>query len=110
MKNIIKRTSIGIVIGIILVSLMNEQHAITSIESILVLLWCIGTMNSLKYHLSLFGKLLNPGLKLSVISYLSFGSGFLGFIPITVFVVYVFTLGWIYGLCSALVGTVKSIL
>ena len=110
MKDIIRRTIIGVMIGIILVLLIADQHSITSTESIIILMWCVGTANAFRYHISLLARLLNPGLKLSIISYLSFGSGILGFIPIAAFLIYIITLGWIYGLGFAIVGIVKSII
>lgn len=88
---------IGICIMIItqFIGSYTENRELTAL---LVLLWSMGTVFGFLHHLKVIVRMLDPSLKLSVISFLSFRSGFLGAFPLIIYIIYALAIGWIYGL------------
>jgi len=64
---------------------------------IFLCIWFMGYTYSFDYHLRNMNRLLNPALKLSIISWLSFDNGFLGMAVLIIYFIYTILLGWIYG-------------
>ena len=98
MRNVIKGfVGIGMWIMII-VQFTGRGIENRELISLLLLFWSLGTVFGFFYHMSAIVRILDPILKLSAISFLSFRSGFLGVFPLIIYILYVLALGWIYGL------------
>lgn len=66
--------------------------------SLIILLWSIGTVFGFSHHIRMILRMLDPSLKLSVISFLTFRNGFMGSFPVIAYLVYAISLGWIQGI------------
>ena len=83
MMRIVLKGFVGIGIWIMIIA----QFAGRSIEnqgliSLLLLFWSLGTVFGFLYHIRAIVRILDPSLKISAISFLSFRSGFLGIFPL----------------------------
>lgn len=76
---------------------------------VLMLLWGIGTVQAFPSLIRGLKGLLTSALQLSVISWLSFGTGFLGFLLLLVAVFFCLFIGWVYGLYLFIID-LKSVL
>ena len=99
MMRIVLKGFVGIGIWIMIIA----QFAGRSIEnqgliSLLLLFWSLGTVFGFLYHIRAIVRILDPSLKISAISFLSFRSGFLGIFPLIIYILYALALGWIHGL------------
>ena len=97
------RTIIKAFVGVglwimVMVQYSNQRIENRELVSLLILLWSLGTVYGFLHHMKVIVRLLDPSLKLSVISFLSFRSGFLGSLPLLFYIVYALTLGWIHGI------------
>lgn len=102
MKRAILRSVLGGGVGLLIVSLIsnlmkNTVDGPSSLLYILIFAWSIGISNSFGFYLKRIDRLLNPALKLSLISWLTTRSGFLGFFVVLVYILYIITVGWLYG-------------
>ena len=99
MIRIIAKMLVGIGIWIMMI-VQFEIRSVVNWEMIyvLVLLWSLGTVFGFLYHIRVIVRMLDPSLKLSVISFLSFRSGLLGSLPLFIYIMYALVLGWIHGL------------
>lgn len=97
-SRIMKKTAIGVLLGTLIHVTLGGSYAISPDDVILIYLWSLGSTFSFKHHIDIVLKMLEPGLKLSVISFLTFRNGFMGSVPILVYVTYCLLLGWIHGL------------
>lgn len=99
MMRTITKALVGIGMWImIIVQFSGQRIENRELISLLVLLWSLGTVFGFLHHMRVILRMLDPSLKLSVISFLSFRSGFLGSFPLIIYIVYALTLGWIHGL------------
>lgn len=98
MVSILKKTVTGIAIGAILTAIIGGSKSLTPGSVVLTHLWGLGSAYAFKYHLTTLLKMLNPGIKLSIISFLTFRNGFMGSVPILVYVTYCVLFGWMYGI------------
>ena len=64
----------------------------------LTIFWGLGMSFAFKTHLRWLGSALRSATQLSVISFLSFGTGLLGFLLLIVVLIFNITLGWLYGI------------
>ena len=94
----VKKTVIGLILGFLLTAIICNSQAMAAEIVVISYLWGIGTSFSFRHHLENLQKMINPGLKLSVISFLSFRNGFMGSFPILIYIAYCLLLGWIHGL------------
>ncbi len=76
---------------------------------ILMLLWGIGIVQAFPSQIRMMKGLLTSALQLSVISWLSFGTGILGFLLLLIVVIFNLTIGWVYGIYLFIVD-LKSVL
>jgi len=102
MKRVIFRVAIGTIFGIALLQMVSVaigmQGSSISFTAVLCLVsWSIGIVYSSRHYLRKLNSLLNPALKISIISWLSIKTGSLGMLMIIIYVMYILTLGWIYG-------------
>lgn len=103
MKKSIFLTVVGLILGIIFArSLASSMwsagyYRIDPSLYVVIPVWCIGIANSFSHYTRKIGQLLNPALKLSMISWLSTKSGFLGLFVLLFYLTYILILGWIYG-------------
>ena len=110
MKRIIIRILIGLAVGAVLTAIAGNGQTM-QVESMVVLsLWGIGSVYAFDFHVSILLRMLNPGLKLSVISFLTFRNGFMGSVPILIYIIYCLMLGWLYGLVRLIVDVAKTLL
>ena len=108
MKRIL-RVLIGFTVGIILATIIGNMHTL-SIESKLVfIIWGVGFVYAYDHHLNTLLRLLDPGLKLSIISFLTFKSGFMGTLPILLYIAYSLAFGWVYGLIVLMIDIIRII-
>ena len=98
MGSTLKKTIIGISVGAMISVIIGSCEALALESIVLTCLWGLGSAFAFKHHITTLLKMLNPGLKLSVISFLTFRNGFMGSIPILVYVMYCLLLGWVHGL------------
>ena len=99
MVRTIAKVFVGIGICIMIMTQFIGHYTENSeLAALIVLLWSMGTVFGFSHHLKVIVRMLDPSLKLSVISFLSFRSGFLGSLPLFIYIIYALTLGWIYGL------------
>ena len=98
MKDTITKIVIGIAIGTIISFLLGGSHSLTPEIAAFAYLWGVGSSFAFKHHINKLLKMLNPGLKLSVISFLTFRNGFLGSFPVIAYLVYAISLGWVQGI------------
>lgn len=95
----ITKVFVGIGVWIMIIVQFSDQRIENrELLSLLVLLWSLGTVFGFLHHLRVIVRMLDPSLKLSVISFLSFRSGLLGSFPLIIYIVYAMALGWIHGL------------
>lgn len=102
MKRVIFRVAIGVMFGIAILQMVpvaiGTQYSSISFTAVLCLIsWSIGIVYSSGYYLRKLNSLLNPALKISIISWLSIKTGSLGMLMIIIYVMYILTLGWLYG-------------
>lgn len=99
MMRTISKALIGVGLGIMInMQLSGQRIENRELISLLILLWSLGMVFGFVHHISVIVRMLNPSLKLSVISFLSFKSGFLGLFPLVIYIIYALVLGWIHGL------------
>lgn len=99
MSKIIIKVILGVVLGILFISFMSQQQsAVDTFQGILLVLWGIGIVYGFRHYLSWMGKTLNSSMQLSVISWMSFGSGLLGFILLVLVLTFILVFGWMYGI------------
>lgn len=110
MASVIVRTLVGILLGVFLTPIAREVFALPPEGVYLVFLWCVGTSGGFPTHIRTLYRLIDPSLSVSVISFLTFGSGLLGFMIIVLYVAYCLAFGWIYGLGRLLADIVWLIL
>ena len=110
MKRIILRVIIGFILGGIIYAVAGNGHTLPAEVVLASLLWGIGFVYAFEFHVNTLMRMLNPGIKLSVISFLTFRNGFMGSIPILIFIAYCFMLGWIYGLVKLVIDITKCLL
>lgn len=63
-----------------------------------MMVWCLGMSFAIRSHLAWLSHIMHSAMQLSIISFLSFGTGFLGFLLLFLVVVFNLSLGWIYGI------------
>ena len=97
MLKIILRSILGAVLGFALYSWSLESTSSDIGLLFLLLAWGIGMGNSAILCLRLLGNALNWATNLSIISFLSFGTGVLGFVLLIIVLGFVLTIGWIGG-------------
>lgn len=98
MRTVIKGL-IGVAIWVVLASQLKATvNGNRELLSLFALPWSLGTVYGFTHHMRVFLRILDPSLKLSVISFLSFRSGFLGSIPLILYMVYIPFFGWIHGI------------
>lgn len=98
MRTLVKAI-IGLGIWFIIVSQYDGNvDASQEAVSLIILFWSIGTVFGFPYHIRMILRMLDPSLKLSVISFLTFRNGFMGSFPVIAYLVYAFSLGWIQGI------------
>lgn len=101
MLSTIRKLVLGIIIGCVVTMLLTSEADLSVgmqfQTSLFIISWMIGLVYSARNYLGKLNKLLNPSLKLSVISFLSFGSGFWGAMLLIGYVLYIITFGWLYG-------------
>ena len=90
------------IISILSSTFITTAAASLSIDTAILLwtflsTWFMGYTYSFDYHLRNMNRLLNPALKLSIISWFSFNNGFLGMAVLIIYFTYTILLGWIYG-------------
>lgn len=95
MALIIVKVVIGIIVGIAAFPFAQEAMYINSV--ILCILWGVGIIYSLGSYLSWMRSALTASFQLSVMSWMTFGTGLLGFIALTFMLAFVIVIGWIYG-------------
>lgn len=99
MIRIIAKIFVGIGIWIMIIVQFARQNMVNrELIYALSLLWSLGTVFGFLYHIRVIVRMLDPSLKLSVISFLSFRSGVLGSLPLFIYIIYALVLGWIHGL------------
>lgn len=98
MGSTLKKTIIGISIGTMLSAIIGSFEVLVPESIVFTCLWGLGSAFAFNHHISTLLKMLNPGLKLSVISFLTFRNGFMGSVPILVYVTYCILFGWVHGL------------
>ena len=96
----IKKIVIGLILGTFLLMIIEPTQRLTVGYVFMIYMWSIGSVYSFRHHVGNLLKMLNPSLKLSIISFFSFKNGFMGSIPILVYVLYWALFGWIYGVVS----------
>ena len=110
MKHKLIRIIIGLVVGAVLTAIAGNGQTIQRENMVALSLWGIGSIYAFDFHVTILLRMLNPGLKLSVISFLTFRNGFMGAVPILIYIIYCLMLGWIYGLVRLIVDVVKTFL
>lgn len=103
MRQLLKKSIIGLIMGSFLIALLSDNQVLPVGSILICYLWSLGSVFAFEHHVHTIERMLNPGLKLSVISFLSFGNGFMGSIPILVYVTYCLLLGWVYGILLMLI-------
>lgn len=94
--SIIIKGIVSLVLGICFGVFLAGRH----VHVLLILsgfIWVIGIVWAFPSHCRWVGKVLRPAMELSVVTYLSFGSGFLGFLLLVAVVVFNLVAGWTYG-------------
>lgn len=86
---------IWLVLALHLKDLVNGNRELLSL---LILIWSLGTVFGFLHHMRVILRMLDPSLKLSVISFLTFRSGILGSFPLILYLVYIPVLGWLHGI------------
>lgn len=102
MSRVITRVAIGVMLGITLLQIGTttigvQDHSMPIITALYLLAWSIGITYSSGYYLRKLNHLLDPALKISIISWLSIKTGSLGMLVIIIYVMYILIFGWLYG-------------
>lgn len=97
MGKVIFRSALGVIIGIMLYSMLSEGGYPLAESPLLTILWSIGFTNSFTFNLRLISQALSWSANLGIISFLSFGSGMIGFVVLIIMVGFVLSFGWLYG-------------
>ena len=108
MLRFIAKTVGGILLGMFVYCTAYES-APGALFLILTLLWGIGTVQAFPSQIRMLKGLMTPALQLSVISWLSFGTGFLGLLLLLAVVSFNLLIGWMYGVYLFIVD-LKSVL
>ena len=108
MLRFIAKTVGGILLGMFVYCAVYES-APGAAGLILMLLWGIGMVQAFPSQIRMLKGLMASALQLSVISWLSFGTGFLGLLLLLVVVSFNLIIGWMYGLYLFIVD-LKSLL
>lgn len=96
MWKIILRSVLGLAAGIAVYSIASEG-AFELGRLLFFLAWGIGMGNSFSFNLMLMGRVFNWATNLSILSFLSFGSGIFGIVALVVLLGVVLSVGWVYG-------------
>ena len=87
----IMKLVIGLGLGLLVSSAVGELV-------VFWILWGVGIAFAFRTHLRWLGGTMRWAMQLSVITYLSFGTGFLGFLLLLCVLVFNLTIGWLYGI------------
>lgn len=99
MMRLLEKVIIGFGIWAIIVTQhAGKVDAIQGTASIIILLWSIGTVFGFPHHIRTILRMLDPSMKLSIISFLTFKNGFMGSLPLMAYLVYAISFGWIHGI------------
>ena len=108
MLRFIAKTVGGILLGMFVYCAVYAS-APSAALLLLMLLWGIGMVQAFPSQIRMLKGLMTSALQLSVISWLSFGTGFLGLLLLLVVVSFNLLIGWMYGLYLFVVD-LKSVL
>ena len=97
MGKIIIRSILGAILGYVIYSLAFSTEGHDAGQLMLMLAWGIGIGNSFSFNLGLLSGAFQWATNLSILSFLSFGSGMFGIIALVIMLGIVLSLGWIYG-------------
>lgn len=97
MAKVILKFVCGILLGVFLFAILNAEQVFTGGEWLLCIIWGVGIVGGFKEYLAWLSGALNTSLKLGILSWISFGSGIIGFVLLTFVFVFVLMFGWIYG-------------
>lgn len=92
MSKILLKVMLGMFAGAMLFSASPPASSI-----VLCALWGVGVVYGFRAYLTWLSGAMNTALKLSVIAWLSFGTGLLGFLLLLIVLMFVLTVGWLYG-------------
>lgn len=99
MTRTILKGIIGVGIWLVLASQLKDlANGNRELLSLFILIWSMGTVFGFSHHMRVILRILDPSLKLSVISFLSFRNGFFGVFPLIIYMLYMIAFGWIHGL------------
>lgn len=93
MIGFIAKTAAGLLIAL----LASAAGAADAPMLILLLLWGVGVVFSMKTCLRALGSTMHWALQLSMLTWLAFGTGILGFLLLVVVLAFFLSFGWIYG-------------
>lgn len=97
MAKVILKFMCGILLGFILFAILNAEQVFAGDEWLLCIIWGIGIASGFKKYLAWLSGALNASVKLGILSWISFGSGIVGFLLLTFVFVFILMFGWIYG-------------
>ena len=98
MNKISIKILIGIILGfIIYFAASAETSSFPFISLFLFPLWGVGTVFAFRSVLRLLKSIIDSAFKISIISWLSLGSGIIGLILLVVTTMAMITFAWIYG-------------
>lgn len=97
MAKVIVKIAIGLIWGVLAYSILASEGFSGFGFMLLDLLWGVGIAYGAKIFIGWMRNALVSSMHMSVISWLSFGTGILGFFLLLIILAFVLLLGWLYG-------------
>ena len=85
----------GSLLGLVIAAFAEMS---SGLEMAFMILWGLGIVFAFRSHLRMMANLMRSAMQLSIIAFLSFGSGFLGFLLLLVVFLFNLIIGWVYGI------------